>query len=438
MKRILIPLCLALLFSVHLSAQESIIISGRIIDKETKQSLSYVQIILLNKQIAILSDSVGQFNSQVFDPIHGDSILFSCLGYEKITCDISDFIDNGERLISLTPKKYELNEVVISARRLDPLKLMKRAVQVYQKERRKDPHIAMGHYREKAKIDGSYVMYTESIGYAVYNGNDHPQAGYSFFCENTRRSDRQEKWLNLARYHLDGKQMSDVSSGNSFSLSRLRRLEQYGPLSKKYYRSYTFRLDSIYFENNQKLYSIHFEKKNQMGHIHIYADDYEIKILNISSKAIRSNRFQMELNQQIIIRFNYFNHEPFIYSVHVYQSGPGIEYWNEYKVLAQRFDDFKLDHGEIWSMIHYSMLPFVEYKPESWITYHIRPDEDYDKIEEQLGSLEKNLQEQYIANSGNWWLQDYQNFWQINDDLYDLQQEMNKASILIESLKKFF
>ncbi|MFA5816682.1 MAG: hypothetical protein WC865_13800 [Bacteroidales bacterium] len=61
----------------------------------------------------------------------------------------------------------------------------------YQKNSRTDPHVALGHYREKARIDGKYVMFAESIGYAVYKRkrNAEVESQYAFFSEITRKCD---------------------------------------------------------------------------------------------------------------------------------------------------------------------------------------------------------------------------------------------------------
>jgi len=175
-------------------------ITGKVIDKETKEALPFASVALSNQHIVTTTDSGGRFRLTLNNPLPGDTLRFSFIGYEKYECGISTLLKKDEILIKLTPKTIVLKEIIIKPEIFDLVKFMKKTAKIYQKERRTDPHIALGYYKEKARIDGTYVMFTESIGYAIFKGdrNYSIESGYAFFCEDTRKSDRHENWLKLA------------------------------------------------------------------------------------------------------------------------------------------------------------------------------------------------------------------------------------------------
>lgn len=345
-----------------------------------------------------------------------------------------------ESKTALSNVDVELDEVIVSDNSFNLEKFMKKTARTYDQNKRKDPHIALGHYREKAKYDKEYVMFTESIGYNVYAGlrKQEVESGYIFFCENTRRSERKDNWFQFAKSSPEGEKYSDVLSCNSSMVGRLFRIDKYGPVSRKYYKNYTYRLDSSYFENHQKLYCISFEKNNEKGNLHIFADNYRLKSLNYTSKLGKSYLLQKKVNEIIDISYTYTNDVPYINSIKSFYELDGLEYWNEYNLLEQKYDEFSLKADEIWGLIYYKMLPFVEYRPQRWDSFNIMPDMDYLNIRNQLKTPSKTLEEQFIANSGEWWLPEYEKFWQMGGSTREYNGTMDRGPRLIKQLKRFF
>jgi len=101
---------LLFLFS-YSSAQE---LEGVIIDAETSEVLSYVNIGLLGKDIGTVSDQDGAFSLKI-PTIHlNDTLRFSMIGYKTYDVYPKDLLDADSNIqIKLQPKGYELNEVVV-------------------------------------------------------------------------------------------------------------------------------------------------------------------------------------------------------------------------------------------------------------------------------------------------------------------------------------
>jgi hypothetical protein len=282
-------------------------------------------------------------------------------------------------------------------------------------------------------------MFSESIGYAIFRGdrNESSESGYAFFCEDTRKSDRDEKWLKLAGSDGVGGKYSDVLSQNWLTFSSFEEIEKYGPISDKNYKTFSYHLDSTYFENNQKLYSIHFEKNNDKGNLHVYADNNQLKSINYSSKTDNSYVLRKKVNEKMNIRFTYYDAVPYISSVSIWYNQDGLEYWNEYATLLQKYDKFNLDRGDVWGLIYFRGIPYVEYHPGTWTAYNITRDQDFSTINSQLKTASKTLEEQFVANSGKRWLPDFQ----INKDIIkpqDVDEMMAQAPKIVSKLKRFF
>lgn len=103
-----------ILLSVHLTAQEvepSQKVSGIVVNDNTNQPLSNVNIINLNKVRGTTTDSNGRFeiNVHVNDTLH-----FTILGFQPLRVRVTnDWIKNKSTRIQLTEKAIALEEVVI-------------------------------------------------------------------------------------------------------------------------------------------------------------------------------------------------------------------------------------------------------------------------------------------------------------------------------------
>jgi hypothetical protein len=103
-----------ILLSVHLTAQEvepSQKVSGIVVNDNTNQPLSSVNIINLNKVRGTTTDGNGRFeiNVHVNDTLH-----FTILGFQPLRVRVTnDWIKNKSTRIQLTEKAIALEEVII-------------------------------------------------------------------------------------------------------------------------------------------------------------------------------------------------------------------------------------------------------------------------------------------------------------------------------------
>lgn len=94
-----------------------IIIQGRILNKETQETISYANIGIVNSNVGTLSNVDGSFSIPIPDKFSNDTLLFSALGFARRAIPIQ-FIRHQERLtVSLLEKPTVLNSVVIHEKR---------------------------------------------------------------------------------------------------------------------------------------------------------------------------------------------------------------------------------------------------------------------------------------------------------------------------------
>ncbi len=401
MRHILVLLCFCL-FTIYCNGQSSIVISGRVVDKQSKEALSFSTIVYEDKSIGTISDVDGYFTLSLNEVKSTEKMVISYLGYKSIALTIDEC--QKSQSYQLEPISHDLVEVVVAAEKFKLKSFIKEVVADYNKSRRSKPHIAIAHYREKAKKAGEYIMFMESIGYSVYAGNlpnAAPLSNYKFFCENTRCYVDNPEWIKF-KENRGGSPIENVAPSGSSNLNVFRTIEHYGFLSNKWVSKYTFKMDSSYFIGSNPVYCINFKGNNAKGSIHVYSDTKQILKIDYLGNAYWSEAFGIRLKARVDIRFNYFDNSPFISSINANYTRNGLQYSNNLNVLVQKFDQFELSDEEYWSLNSYAINPYIEYQPEIWKVSNIDEEQDYVEIESGLKSQNINLEDKFIDYSGRW------------------------------------
>ncbi|GAA3568272.1 carboxypeptidase-like regulatory domain-containing protein [Snuella lapsa] len=387
------------IITFQVKGQNKNTITGNIIDKDTKEALQSATIIYQNKSIGTTSDKNGLFTLTLSSARESDSIFISYMGYETIRTTVLKC--KNTKIHELKPFINELIEVTIASKKLNLKKFIKEVITGYNKNKRKNAHIAIAHYREKAKENNQFIMFMESIGYSVFAdtpANTAPLSNYNFFYENTKSHVVNPKWTKYKRAVLN---VQKVAPGGGANLNIFRSLELYGVLSNKYYKKYNYKKDSTYYIQNNPVYRIRFDGNNAKGSIHVYADTKQILKVECSTTKYWSTAFHKRVDAQIKIQFNYFEKVPFVSEITASYQHKNLEYQNSFEVLVQKFNNFDLSKEEYWSMNGYDKNPYVEYIPKNWKTT-IEPDKDYDKIAADLASNPASLEKQFENSSGRW------------------------------------
>lgn len=397
---------LLFLSSIQVMGQNEILIAGNIIDKKTKEPLPYATIVHQNKSIGTVSNTKGNFTLTLLNANESDNIIISYMGYKPIEKTISECMKT--KTYKLEPQINELGEVVVTSRKINLKAFMRDVIKDYNKNRKDDPHIAIAHYREKAKEGGKYIMYMESIGYSIYKGERFmvtPLGKYDFICKNTRCHVINPEW---SKYKDNsGSSCENVPPGSEQNYIAFGCVEIRGLLSNKYSKKYSYKIDSTYYIGDNAVYIIDFDGGKKKGKVHVFADSKQlIKIEFTTTNHYYSRAFEQWVNAKVNIQFNYFDNKPFVSSILAELKKDNLEYQNYLEILSQKFNDFELSEEEYWGLKHYSHNPWIVYDSKEWITRNIENDPDYDKIEKDLTGGKISLEKYFENYSGRWFFKE--------------------------------
>ena len=99
------------IFSAQSLFGQSHSLSGKVTDERNRQPLAFVNVVVNEGQIGVISDINGKYEITADEPI--TKVRFSSIGYEPK--EISVQADQKKCNIALTPKTFELGEVTVEA-----------------------------------------------------------------------------------------------------------------------------------------------------------------------------------------------------------------------------------------------------------------------------------------------------------------------------------
>ena len=110
-------LSLIIIFGFYFFSSFSQIYSGQLFNIDSGQPIPFVNIGIIGKNTGTVSDVEGRFNIELNSIFDNDTLCISSIGYENIKQLVSDFKDEIGDIdlvkIALSPKVYQLNEVII-------------------------------------------------------------------------------------------------------------------------------------------------------------------------------------------------------------------------------------------------------------------------------------------------------------------------------------
>lgn len=105
----------------HCKAQE---IVGEVVDFKSGQAIAFVNIGVVGKNIGTVSDENGRFSLSITDALDEDELRFSFVGYESYQIVLQSIRSKGlTSPVLMKEKTVEINEVVVTSKRLIPGKM---------------------------------------------------------------------------------------------------------------------------------------------------------------------------------------------------------------------------------------------------------------------------------------------------------------------------
>lgn len=239
MKKNIFIILLLIFETISAFSQIGVVITNKIIDKETKKPLAFANVVVKKLSTGTFTDKNGYFSLTIPKSSINDTLTISFIGYETLNLKISQ-IRNKD--ILLTPKVNMIKEIAIVAS-YNPKKIFKKIRRNLKKNYPLNtPFCAKTFFREYYKKDSSTVqmfeatitMKTKGIKYndIFYNAEfDIDTINYFY------RADYEQYYF---EFMLGSKYQSAV----------------YLPKGKGNYN-----IDSVFYKNNEKYISITFIPK---------------------------------------------------------------------------------------------------------------------------------------------------------------------------------
>jgi hypothetical protein len=140
---------------------QTIVISAKLVDKETKEPIIFATVGIMGKSLGTISNMQGDFDFYFPAEFQNENLIVSTLGYNNFEAPIWSLIANKNLLIEMTKSTIVLHEVVVS----DSLKggeILNIALSRIPQNFPMTPYMVDGFYRDLKKVGGVYISLLEA------------------------------------------------------------------------------------------------------------------------------------------------------------------------------------------------------------------------------------------------------------------------------------
>ncbi len=148
---------------------QRIMISGKIVDQETKEPLVYASIGIKDKSISTISNLVGEFDFHIPAELRNNFLVINMLGFKTFEAPIWTLLDIKPLIIEMEKSPLQLDEVIIS----DSLRggdILQIALSRIEQNYPMSPYLMYGFYRDLKKVGGTYISLLEAA-VKIYDEN---------------------------------------------------------------------------------------------------------------------------------------------------------------------------------------------------------------------------------------------------------------------------
>jgi hypothetical protein len=238
-----------------LAAQETITISGKVLDDQTKDPLSFASLAIPAGLIGTVTNADGEFDFTIPSKYADDTLQISMIGYAAYKAKVKDIKGLKNLVVVLKSKPIQLKEVVITDTKLNAREIISRAFENVENNYPVTPYTMRGFYRETHRENNRSVILVEAAvdiydtGYKSVRGN---------------RS-RMQEIVNLKKVRASKNYRHRLFSNTVvekynlvISALRCNPIRYRNPDIRKALRGKNFMLDSVFYSNDKLVYVISF------------------------------------------------------------------------------------------------------------------------------------------------------------------------------------
>lgn len=149
------------LLTSSLAGAQKLIVSAKVVDKETKEPLIFATVGILGKPIGTITNMQGDFDFYIPAEYRNNNLVISILGYNNYEAPAWTLLDTKSFVIEMEKSTTVLQEVVVT----DSLaggEILHIALSRIEQNYPMTPHLVDGFYRDIKKIGGEYISLLEA------------------------------------------------------------------------------------------------------------------------------------------------------------------------------------------------------------------------------------------------------------------------------------
>lgn len=149
------------LLTSSLAGAQKLIVSAKVVDKETKEPLIFATVGILGKPIGTITNMQGDFDFYIPAEYRNNNLVISILGYNNYEAPVWTLLDIKSFVIEMEKSTTVLQEVVVT----DSLaggEILHIALSRIEQNYPMTPHLVAGFYRDIKKIGGEYISLLEA------------------------------------------------------------------------------------------------------------------------------------------------------------------------------------------------------------------------------------------------------------------------------------
>lgn len=302
-------------------------------------------------------------------------------------------------------------------------KIMLNIIDKYNSTRTETPYVSKVFISEYSKLGDSYLSFNDGVYYFLYYGDNYKLSlgNYALVSDNARKIASKDEYvyntINItSRYHepksdkIDPNNISEISDIpiDLDVYDIIRRLETDGPLSKKHYKMFDYKVSST-----DSVSAIYFEPLNNNYTSLIGTIYYNKLSFCIDSMSLYFNDFENAINDFSPSAFDIvFERDAAVKSIKMRSYISGIYITRNMKFITSSKKSVDLSKFNI-GLIPYFDNALIIYNDSAFNNYALYFDGEYNDIFDSFGGVDK-VKESFESFNNTLFL--YKNYQNKNDD----------------------
>jgi len=148
---------------------QKVLVSGKVVDKETKEPLLFASIGIKGKSIGTITNLQGDFDFHIPVELRNNFLVINMLGYKTFEAPIWTLLDINPLVIEMDKSPLLLDEVIVSDS-LTGGDILQIALSRIEQNYPMNPYLMYGFYRDLKKVGGTYISLLEAA-VKIYDEN---------------------------------------------------------------------------------------------------------------------------------------------------------------------------------------------------------------------------------------------------------------------------